>query len=84
MPPFLAGRDRDVERFATLLDRLESGAQGRSLIYSGLRGVGKTVLLLEFEKLAAERGWEGTGVVEIGATTDFRTSTSGIRSGGFQ
>ena len=76
MPPFLAGRDRDVERFATLLDRLESGAQGRSLIYSGLRGVGKTVLLLEFEKLAAERGWEGTGVVEIGATTDFRTSMS--------
>jgi hypothetical protein len=76
MPPFLAGRDQDVERFGALLDRLEGGAQGRSLVYSGLRGVGKTVLLLEFEKLAAERGWDCTGVVEIGATTDFRTSMS--------
>ena len=76
MPPFLAGRDRDVERFDTLLARLEAGEQGRSLVYSGLRGVGKTVLLLEFEKLAAGRGWDCTGVVEIGATTDFRTSIS--------
>jgi hypothetical protein len=76
MPPFLAGRDKDVERFDALLARLEAGAHGRSLIYSGLRGVGKTVLLLEFEKLAVERGWDCTGVVEIGATTDFRSSIS--------
>jgi hypothetical protein len=76
MPPFLAGRDRDQERFDTLLARLEGGSQGRSLIYSGLRGVGKTVLLLEFEKLAVERGWDCTGVVEVGGTTDFRTSIS--------
>ena len=76
MPPFLAGRDKDVERFDTLLARLEAGEQGRSLVYSGLRGVGKTVLLLEFEKLAVGRGWDCTGVVEIGATTDFRTSIS--------
>ena len=76
MPPFLAGRDKDVERFESLLERLENGRQGRSLVYSGLRGVGKTVLLLEFEKLAVERGWDCTGVVEIGATTDFRTSIS--------
>jgi hypothetical protein len=76
MPPVLAGRDRDVENFRTLLERLENGAQGRSLVYSGLRGVGKTVLLLEFEKIAAEQGWDCTGVVEIGTTTDFRTSIS--------
>ena len=74
MPPFLAGRDKDIENFEALLTRLEGGLQGRSLVYSGLRGVGKTVLLLEFEKLAVERGWDCTGVVEIGATTDFRTS----------
>jgi AAA ATPase-like protein len=76
MPPFLAGRDHDVERFDSVLTRLEAGQHGRGLIYSGLRGVGKTVLLLEFEKVAAERGWDCTGVVEIGATTDFRTSIS--------
>ena len=74
MPPFLAGRDRDIENFDALLARLEEGRPGRSLILSGLRGVGKTVLLLEFERLAVERGWDCTGVVEIGATTDFRTS----------
>src|SRR5579871_6829999 len=76
MPPFLAGRDRDLARVDALLTRLEEGAHGRSLIYSGLRGVGKTVLLLEFEKLAVERGWDCTGVVEIGATTDFRSQIS--------
>ena len=74
MPPFLAGRDRDLERFETLLARLEAGEHGRSVVYSGLRGVGKTVLLLELEKLAVARGWDCTGVVEIGATTDFRAS----------
>ena len=66
MPPFLAGRDRDLERFETLLARLEAGEHGRSVVYSGLRGVGKTVLLLELEKLAVTRGWDCTGVVEIG------------------
>ena len=76
MPPFLAGRDADVERFETLLARLEAGEQGRSVVYSGLRGVGKTVLLLELEKLAVARGWDCTGVVEIGATTDFRASVA--------
>ena len=76
MPPFLAGRDRDVETFDVLLERLEAGASGRSQIYSGLRGVGKTVLLLEFEKVAVAHGWECSSVVEIGATTDFRGSIS--------
>ncbi len=76
MPPFLAGRDKDVECFEALLARLEAAEHGRSLVYSGLRGVGKTVLLLEFEKIAVAQGWDCTGVVEIGATTDFRTSIS--------
>jgi AAA ATPase-like protein len=76
MPPVLAGRDKDAETFRVLIERLQAGAQGRSLVYSGLRGVGKTVLLLEFEKIAAEQHWDTTGVVEIGATTDFRTSIS--------
>jgi hypothetical protein len=76
MPPVLAGRDKDAETFRVLIERLQAGAQGRSLVYSGLRGVGKTVLLLEFEKIAAEQNWDTTGVVEIGTTTDFRTSIS--------
>jgi AAA ATPase domain len=74
-PPLLAGRDADLGDFRVLLEQLAAGHSGaRSLIYSGLRGVGKTVLLLELESEAVDRGWPCTGVVEIGATTDFRTS----------
>ena len=72
-PPVLAGRDTDLADFRVLLEQLAAGHSGaRSLIYSGLRGVGKTVLLLQFEREASARDWPCTGVVETGATTQFR------------
>jgi hypothetical protein len=37
-PPTLAGRDRDLENFQALIERLGAGGYERSLIYSGLRG----------------------------------------------
>ena len=46
-PPMLAGRDRDLEEFQALIERLALGSYERSLIYLGLRGVDKTVLLME-------------------------------------
>jgi hypothetical protein len=70
-PMKLAGRDADLETFRVLLERLASGQPERSLIYSGLRGVGKTVLLLEFETLAREAGWVCNDVEEVGSG-DFR------------
>jgi hypothetical protein len=69
-PLKLAGRDGDLEAFGVLLERLAGGQPERSLIYSGLRGVGKTVLLLEFETLARESGWVRNDV-EVGLG-DFR------------
>jgi hypothetical protein len=54
-----------------LLERLASGQHERSLVYSDLRGVGKTVLLLEFETLAREAGWACNDVEEVGSG-DFR------------
>jgi hypothetical protein len=39
-PPTLAGRDADLENFQGLVERLGAGGYERSLIYSGLRGVG--------------------------------------------
>ena len=48
-PPNLAGRERGLENFQSLIERLASGGYERSLIYSGLRGVGKTVLLMELD-----------------------------------
>jgi hypothetical protein len=39
-PAKLAGRDRDLENFALLLERLSAGRHERSMIFSGLRGLG--------------------------------------------
>jgi hypothetical protein len=44
-PPELAGRDGIIERAAVALDRIRDGKSARSLVFYGLRGVGKTVLL---------------------------------------
>lgn len=76
-PRKLAGRDRDLEAFGLLLDRLGDGQPERSLVYSGLRGVGKTVLLLEFETLAREAGWACNEVEEVGSG-DFRQTFAEI------
>jgi hypothetical protein len=56
-PPALTGRDSELEQFALLLGRLERGRPEQSLLITGLRGVGKTVLLDAFEGIAIERGW---------------------------
>ena len=55
-PPNLAGRDADLEDFGALLAALERGGTDRSLVYYGLRGVGKTVLLMELDLIAAPFG----------------------------
>jgi hypothetical protein len=55
-----------------LIERLSGGGYERSLVYSGLRGVGKTVLLMEFDVLASEAGWATTDVQEVGSQPDFR------------
>lgn len=56
-PAALAGRDGDIEAFDILADRAESGVVNRSIVFSGLRGVGKTVLLGELAGRALERDW---------------------------
>lgn len=71
-PAVLAGRDGDIESFAGTIDKLSSGGHDRSIIYTGLRGVGKTVLLMEFDMLANDAGWATTDVHEVGSTADFR------------
>jgi hypothetical protein len=56
-PPALVGRDREIEAMDVALQRLLLGRDGRSQLLTGLRGVGKTVLLNEFEDLADSRGF---------------------------
>lgn len=56
-PPQLAGRDGDLAAFDALLARLERGRGERGIVMTGLRGVGKTVLLGECRDRAERRGW---------------------------
>lgn len=62
-PPELAGRDKEVKAFEVVLERVARGRPERSLVLTGLRGVGKTVLLGELRSMALRRGW-GTGKIE--------------------
>lgn len=47
-PPALAGRSDLLRSVAVMLGRLNQGRYAKSLIPTGLRGVGKTVLLNRF------------------------------------
>ncbi len=62
-PPELAGRDRELKQFEVVLERVARGRPERSMIITGLRGVGKTVLLNTFRSMAIQRLW-GTGKIE--------------------
>lgn len=63
-PEIIVGRDEYLEGFSTLLERLSAGRTDQSMIITGLRGVGKTVLLSEFGDLARKSDWQ---VVEFEA-----------------
>lgn len=56
-PSELAGRDEEIENFRVLLARLRAGRPEQSQIITGLRGVGKTVLLNTFENQAEDAGY---------------------------
>lgn len=86
-PPYLAGREGERLEFERLLDQttiLEN------LVLTGLRGVGKTVLLETFKPLAIAKGWlwvgtdlsESVSVSEqslaLRLLTDLSVVTSGI------
>ncbi|PWG59320.1 ATP-binding protein [Bifidobacterium catulorum] len=57
MPPLLVGRDGIIDDFVEGLDD-GPGAPGRLMCVTGARGVGKTVMLTEFGRIARERKWE--------------------------
>lgn len=62
-PPELAGRDAELTGFDVVLERVSRGRPERSTVLTGLRGVGKTVLLNALRSAAVRRGW-GTGKLE--------------------
>ena len=74
-PPELAGRDGELTTFDVVLERVSRGRPERSLVLTGLRGVGKTVLLGALRSAAVRRGW-GTGKLEARPDTALRRQLS--------
>lgn len=71
-PRALTGREAQKQQFRTMLGRLAREMNEPSMVVFGLRGVGKTVLLLEFEGIADASGWTAPDPIEIRSDTDFR------------
>jgi DNA-binding CsgD family transcriptional regulator len=57
-PPELAGRDEILAQAQLALARIKAGKSERSPLMIGLRGVGKTVLLVEIRKKAEADGYK--------------------------
>ena len=86
-PPYLAGRKAEKREFARLL---EQETILENMVLTGLRGVGKTVLLESFKPLAVEKGWLWIGAdlnesasmseehIAVRLCTDLSPSTSAI------
>jgi hypothetical protein len=62
-PPELAGRDDQLRAFGVVLERVARAKPERSIVLTGLRGVGKTVLLNALRSAAVRANW-GTGKLE--------------------
>jgi hypothetical protein len=75
-PPELAGRDAELAAFDVLLERVVRGRPDRSVVLTGLRGVGKTVLLNALRSAAVRRGW-GTGKLEARPDQSIRRPLAG-------
>ncbi|MET8876458.1 AAA family ATPase [Nocardia sp. NPDC004278] len=74
-PPELAGRDKQLKAFDIVLERIARGRPERSVMLTGLRGVGKTVLLNQLRSGAVSRGW-GTGKIEARPDQELRRPLS--------
>jgi hypothetical protein len=75
-PPELAGRDREIGQFTVVLERVARGRPERSIVLTGLRGVGKTVLLNSFRSMAIQQLW-GTGKIEARPEQSVRRPVAG-------
>jgi len=71
MPPYLAGRETEKQEFQQLLDQ---DVVFKNLVITGLRGIGKTVLLDTLKPIAIERDWFWVGTDMSEATSVSETS----------
>lgn len=68
-PPYLAGREQEKKEFS---DSLEQSPITTNLVLTGLRGVGKTVLLETFKPIAIQKKWlwAGTDLSEAATVSE--------------
>lgn len=57
-PPELVGRNDILMQAEILLGRIKNNKSEKSFLMTGLRGVGKTVLLIEIQKKAENLGYK--------------------------
>lgn len=57
-PPELVGRDAILRQAEILLSRIKNSKAEKSFLMTGLRGVGKTVLLIEIQRKAEDLGYK--------------------------
>lgn len=55
MPTYIAGRDEDISNISQMFTALKMNVPTQSVIFSGLRGVGKTVLINKLQRIAEEK-----------------------------
>lgn len=55
MPMYIAGRDEDINSVEQMFEALTYNVPTQSIIFSGLRGVGKTVLINKLQSIAEEK-----------------------------
>lgn len=74
MPPYLAGRENEQDEFGRLL---QQDVILENLVLTGLRGVGKTVLLETFKPIALDSNWlwVGTDLSESASISDENLAT---------
>lgn len=56
MPTYLAGREEDIRSMEEIFDAILQNIPTQSVIFSGLRGVGKTVLINRLQSIAEDKG----------------------------
>jgi hypothetical protein len=69
LPPYLSGRFDEQKEFSEMLDQ---NPVIRNLVITGLRGVGKTVLLDTLKPIAIQKGWfwAGTDLSESASVSE--------------
>lgn len=72
-PPALVGRDGVIESAQISLQRLRSARTSQHLLVTGLRGVGKTVLLGKLAGLAERHGYRVVRVEALGGDDTIRS-----------